>query len=95
MKQTRTIAATAAVAAVAGMGLWVSAATAEPPVPQVPAHRHFLENPGTGEMIPVGPNSCEDGQSIQFDNFHNNLHVGVPGNEKLGMIVPRPCSFQG
>jgi hypothetical protein len=69
-----------AAGAVTAAGITLALATAasgEPPAGQVPAHQHYViaEN---GELVPVGPNACEDGQSLQFDNFHNNIHRGQP-----------------
>lgn len=76
------------VAATAGGLLIASAATAAPPQPVVGAHQHWVLT-GTGTYVPVGPDSCERGQSIQFDNFHLNGHLGMPGS--IGVIVGRGC----
>jgi hypothetical protein len=45
--------------------------------------------PGTGELVQVGPQRCELGETAQgaFLNFHFNVHVGVPGTT----IVPEFC----
>jgi hypothetical protein len=80
--------ATGAAVAVAGVGMWVASATAAPPAGQVPAHQHYVVT-ADGDLVPVGPNSCQNGPSLQFDNFHLNGHVGVPGAH--GVIVGRAC----
>jgi hypothetical protein len=88
MNRTSAMLATGAVVATAGVGLLVAAATAQPPAGQVRAHQHYVVT-ADGDLVPVGPNSCENGQSLQFDNFHFNGHVGVPGAN--GVIVGLPC----
>ena len=54
-----------------------------------PPHDHFMIVPGTGELVQVGPQRCELGETAQgaFLNFHFNVHVGVPGTT----IVPEFC----
>jgi hypothetical protein len=64
------------------------AASASPPPGSVPRHQHWVVT-GNGTWVPVGPNSCEDGQSLQFDNFHGNVHRGRPGD--LGVVVATGC----
>ena len=66
-------------------------AKADQPTPVVPPHQHFVLVPGTGERVPVGPDACANGPSIAFDNFHFNVHRGVPG-VKNGLIVSAPCA---
>jgi len=66
-------------------------ATAGQPVPRVPAHQHWALT-GTGEWVKVGPNSCDNGQSLQFDNFHLNGHLGNPGDGKNFVIDGFGCS---
>ena len=91
MKTTRAMLACGAFVAVTGGGLLVAAAaTAAPPEPVVGAHQHWALT-ATGEYVPVGPNACDNGKSIQFDNFHLNGHLGMPGLEKLNVITGRPC----
>ena len=68
------IAATVAIAATA---LTVAVAGATQPTPRVPAHQHYIVT-ANGDRVPVGPNACEDGMSLQFDNFHTNIHRGQP-----------------
>jgi hypothetical protein len=83
--------ATGALVAASSVGIFVASATADPPAGSVNAHRHYVVK--QGNLVEVGPNSCEDGKSLQFDNFHNNVHRGVPGVEN-GVVESRPCSFQ-
>ena len=79
MSTTKKLLACGAFVAATGGGLLVAAAaTASPPQPVVSAHRHWVLT-ATGEYVAVGPNSCDRGASIQFDNFHFNGHAGVPG----------------
>ena len=74
MDTTRALLATGAFVATAGIGLLLTAsATAAPPGGHIPAHQHYVVT-ADGDYVPVGPNACENGQSIQFDNFHNG-HV--------------------
>ena len=88
MKRTRVMLATGAAVATLSGGFLVAAASAQPPGGQVPAHQHYVVT-ADGDLVPVGPNACANGQSIQFDNFHLNGHVGVPGAH--GVIVGRAC----
>ncbi|HVF20761.1 MAG TPA: hypothetical protein VNA14_11015 [Mycobacteriales bacterium] len=41
-------------------------------------HQHYITN-ANGDRMPIGPNACQNGPSRQFDNFHNNVHRGEPG----------------
>ena len=77
MKRRVVLAGTVAAAAgVMTLGL-ATAASGGPPAGTVPAHQHYVIT-ATGTLVPVGPNACENGKSIQFDNFHNNIHRGQP-----------------
>ena len=53
--------------------------------PQVSPHQHVVN----GQQ--VGPNACDNGMSIQFDHFHNNVHAGQPGFGGLGKVTSLPC----
>ena len=93
MSTTKQLLACGAFVAATGGGLFVAGtATGDPPLPQhVGAHQHWLQT-GTGTYVPVGPVTCDDLEgSNAFDNFHRNGHLGVPGNEKLGIIIGRAC----
>ena len=79
---------------------------ADPNLTNVAAHRHFIETP-TGQLIPVGPDLCDNlgdpGIQEAFNQFHNNLHIATassigpaaPGlhNGQGGELVARSCSF--
>ena|SRR5207249_3292277 len=99
---------------VAGLLLLLAAAllvipnigVADPNLTNVAAHRHFIET-ATGQLIPVGPDLCDNlgdpGIQEAFNQFHNNLHVATassigpaaPGlhNGQGGELVARSCSF--
>jgi len=56
---------------------------AKPDLPNVGAHRHFIET--KNGLVEVGPRLCDD-PSLQpaFNQFHFNVHLGAKGlrNEK-------------
>lgn len=87
MIQKRLMWVTGAVVAASSAIVGVAAATAGP-AGTVPAHRHFVVN-SAGDLVPVGPNACADGVSVQFDNFHSNVHRGEPGGN--GIISASGC----
>lgn len=94
MNTTRALLACGAFVAATGGGLLIAAsATADPPLPvHVGVHQHWLLTE-TGTYVRVGPNACDEGEgSNAFDNFHRNGHFGVPGMEKLQMIVGTSCT---
>ena len=78
---------------------------ADPNLPDIRHHRHFIVT-ATGELIEVGPRVCDD-PSLQaaFNQFHSNVHRGVAGspgpeesapglhNQVGAELVMRPCSF--
>ena len=52
-------------------------ATADPNVPDITAHRHFLATPG-GKLVQVGPRLCDDPSLQQaFNQFHINIHASA------------------
>jgi hypothetical protein len=73
---------------------------ADPNLPNVPPHRHWING------VQVGPDICDNpgnaGIQQAFNQFHNNLHVAsqysigpaAPGlhNGQGGEIVPTACS---
>jgi hypothetical protein len=63
-------------------------AIADAPGGSVPPHQHYVVSEGNG-LVPTGPNACQNGSSLQFDNFHNHGHQGQPGLN--GVIVGLPC----
>ena len=66
-----------AVMVAAGGVVTAAAASGAPPGGTVPPHQHYVIS-ATGELVPVGPDACNDGPSHQFDNFHLNVHRGQP-----------------
>jgi hypothetical protein len=59
---------------------------ADPNLPDIPPHRHFVQLPD-GTLRAVGPNVC-DNPSLQkaFNQFHTNTHEFVAGS--LGPVAP-------
>ena len=67
-----------ALGAVAGMAAilaFVATSQADPKLTNIPAHRHYVKTP-SGELVPVGPDLC-DNPNLQnaFNQFHNNVHA--------------------
>jgi hypothetical protein len=58
----------------AGLLLGANGALADPNLPNVAPHRHFVETP-SGNLVEVGPRVCGD-PSMQhaFNQFHFNIH---------------------
>jgi hypothetical protein len=87
-------------ASAALFGIVVTSGHADPNLPNVPPHRHWIN----GEQ--VGPDICDNpgnaGIQQAFNEFHNNLHIATqysigpaaPGlhNGQGGEIRPTPCS---
>jgi hypothetical protein len=62
--------ATATVVLVAAPALGL----ADPNVPNIPAHRHFVQT-ASGQLVQVGPRLCDDPSLQQaFNQFHVNIH---------------------
>ena len=54
----------------------VAVATADPNVPNIAAHRHFLATPSG--LVQVGPRLCDDPKFQQgFNQFHINIHASA------------------
>jgi hypothetical protein len=95
-----------ALLAIASLAATVAPSLADPNLPNVPAHRHYVVSP-TGAMIEVGPRLCDDptNSNLQraFNQYHNNVHTAgagaigpaAPGlhNGSGAEIVARGCSF--
>jgi hypothetical protein len=76
---------------------------ADPNLPNIAPHRHFIQTP-QGTLVQVGPRVCDD-PSLQdaFNQFHVNTHVAAPGsqgpvapglhNHRGADIVARGCAF--
>lgn len=72
----RNIVALAITTAVLVGGL-ASVALADPNVPNIAAHRHFLATP-SGKLVQVGPRLCDDARVQNgFNQFHINIHVSA------------------
>lgn len=79
-------------------------AVADPDLPNIGAHRHFLQTPDG--LVQVGPRVCDE-PAVQraFNQYHSNAHVAVagsPGPQQAAPglhdgrgadIVSKPCSF--
>ena len=78
---------------------------ADPNLPNISAHRHFIQTPD-GRLVEVGPRLCDD-PSLQsaFAQFHSNVHTHVlgstgPAQSAPGLhngsgadLIARGCSF--
>lgn len=54
----------------------VSVAVADPNVPNIAAHRHFLATPSG--LVQVGPRLCDDPKFQNgFNQFHINVHASA------------------
>jgi hypothetical protein len=52
-------------------------AVADPNVPNIAAHRHFLATP-SGKLVQVGPRLCDDARVQDgFNQFHINIHASA------------------
>ena len=56
------------------IGVLAAVAIADPGVPDIAAHPHFVQN-ASGELVQVGPRLCDDPSLQQaFNQFHINVH---------------------
>jgi hypothetical protein len=81
-----------AVASVAVFG-FAGSSFADPPgmlYDPVPPHRHFVLT-STGELVPVGPQICENPNLQQaFNEFHHNVHHSfIPGVGVIHTLGPQ------
>lgn len=61
---------------VAGLGT-TAVAVADPDLPNIGAHRHFVDGPNG--LVEVGPRVCDNPRVQQaFNQFHSNVHIPVP-----------------
>lgn len=84
------------VAVLAGLGaviVGVASLRADPELPTVPAHRHYIRQPN-GEFTEVGPRVC-DNPDLQraFNQFHNNIHVAT--SSSIGPAAPGLHNVKG
>jgi hypothetical protein len=82
------------------LGMMAASGRADPNLPNVPPHRHWING------VQVGPDICDNvgdaGIQQAFNEFHNNLHIATPysigpaapglHDGRGGEIVPTPCS---
>ena len=85
-----------AVGLVTGLGailIAVATSQADPKLPNVPPHRHFVRTE-SGELVEVGPRVC-DNPSLQaaFNQFHNNIHSVTTAG--IGPAAPGLHNFTG
>ena len=77
----------------AAVVLGVASLRADPDLPNVPAHRHYVRQPN-GEFTEVGPRVCDD-PNLQraFNQFHNNIHVATGAS--IGPAAPGLHNLKG
>jgi hypothetical protein len=82
-----------AVIGVAAVFAVVATSRADPKLTDIPKHRHYVKT-ASGEMVPVGPDLC-DNPKLQnaFNQFHNNLHVVSAAG--IGPAAPGLHNFKG
>jgi hypothetical protein len=80
------------VSGMAGVLIAVATSQADPKLPNVPAHRHYVETPGG--LVEVGPRVC-DNPNLQraFNQFHNNIHAA--SGSAIGPAAPGLHNFTG
>jgi hypothetical protein len=62
-----------------------SASFADPNLPNVTPHRHWLGDPANG--VQIGPKVCDNPNVQQaFNQFHNNAHIATPAS--IGKAAP-------
>jgi len=58
---------------VSAIGFLAAPGSADPNLPNVPAHRHWLGDPANG--VQIGPRLCDDPKlQNAFNQFHFNIH---------------------
>ncbi len=69
-------------AATFGLLLFVGSGAADPGVPDIPPHQHFVVT-ADGTWIPIGPQVCPAGSSPQLQKAFNQFHVNIHHSENL------------
>ena len=95
--------ATLVAAAAAALGT-TAIAGADPNLPNIHPHRHYVQN--NQGLVQVGPRVCDNPRLQKaFNQFHSNVHHAVPGspgpeqsapglhNSRGAEITARPCAF--
>lgn len=71
----------------------VAKSQADPKLPNIPAHRHFVKAPN-GELVEVGPRVCDNPNVQQaFNQFHVNVHA--TNGAAIGPAAPGLHNFTG
>jgi hypothetical protein len=74
----------------------IAAADPSPPLINVGAHRHYVEQPN-GSLREVGPRFCDDlenaGLQKAFNQFHANVHRVTEG--AIGPVAPGLHNLRG
>lgn len=92
----------ATLVAAAAFGL-TAIAGADPSLPNIPAHRHYVQT--SQGLVQVGPRVCDNpGLQKAFNQYHSNVHHAVPNspgpeqsapglhNSRGAEIAAGPCS---
>lgn len=78
------------------LGVGAATGLADPNLPLVTPHRHFLQEPD-GTRVPIGPQICGHTDNLglwkAFSQFHNNLHVATAAS--IGPAAPGLHDGQG
>ena len=81
------------VAASFGLLAFVGSGLADPNVPNIPPHQHFIVT-AQGEWIAIGPQVCPAGSAPElqraFNQFHVNIHHSeIPGVGPIETLGPQ------
>jgi hypothetical protein len=81
------------VVSLAAISITVRTTHADPDLPNVPKHRHFIRT-ASGSLVEVGPRVCDDAKLQRaFNQFHNNVHSAT--GSAIGPAAPGLHNFQG
>jgi len=90
MKARLVVGLTASVAAVL---ITVATSRADPKLPNIPKHRHYVKQTD-GTLVEVGPRLCDNPQVQRaFNEFHNNIHMVTA--DGIGPVAPGLHNFSG
>jgi hypothetical protein len=78
----------------ATVGGIATVADADPNLPTIMPHRHFIQT--QNGLVEIGPRVC-DNPALQpaFNQFHSNIHIAVPGSPGPEHSAPGLHNFQG
>ena len=76
------------------LGTAATVALADPNLPDIRPHRHFIQTPSG--LREIGPRVC-DNPALQhaFNQFHSNIHVAVSGSPGPEHSAPGLHNFKG